>query len=292
MEISVVIPVFNAEKYVEYAVESALQQKETAEIILVEDSSPDNALRVCKQLSKNNPRVRLLRHSDGKNHGAGESRNLGIKNAQYDYVAFLDADDYYLENCFSKPAELLENDPNVDGVYGAVGVKFENEEAKRRYFLNHRDEIASIDEKVTPEELFRYLVWGGAGSIHLNGLVVRKAGLLKVGLLPQLRLHQDMVLTIKLAAMLKLVAGEIHTPVSIRRIHLDNRITNLKRNFSETQFKAYQYLLRWSKEEHLPKEKQSIIRNKYWKLGYRSSKSTKTYHMAFYYYAVSHLFGS
>ena len=95
MEISVVIPVYNAEKYVEDAVRSALRQNQTAEVILVEDNSPDNALKVCERLAKEDPRVRVLRHSDGKNHGAGESRNLGIKNARCDYIAFLDADDYW-----------------------------------------------------------------------------------------------------------------------------------------------------------------------------------------------------
>ncbi|HED13224.1 MAG TPA: glycosyltransferase family 2 protein, partial [Gammaproteobacteria bacterium] len=101
MKISVVIPVYNAEKYVEYAVKSALQQKEAAEIILVEDNSPDHALKICEKLSNENSQVRLLRHSDGKNHGAGESRNLGIRSARHDYIAFLDADDYYLQNCFA-----------------------------------------------------------------------------------------------------------------------------------------------------------------------------------------------
>ena len=115
---------------------------------------------------------------------------------------------------------------------------------------------------------------------------------MQVGLLPELRLHQDMVLTIKLAAMLKLVAGDISAPVSIRHLHLDNRITSLKTNFSETQYKAYQYLLRWSREEHLSKGKQRIVQDKYWKLGYRYYKDAKKYHIAAYYYALSHLFGN
>ena len=289
MEISVVIPVYNAEKYVEYAVESALNQKETAEVILVEDNSPDTALKICEKLSNADSRVRLLRHSDGKNHGAGESRNLGIKNARHDYIAFLDADDYYLQNRFSTTAAILENDPTVDGVYSAVGAEFETEEAKRRYFATHYEEIATVDRKITSEELFRFLVQGGAGYIHLNGLVVKKSGLLQAGLLPKLRLHQDMVLTIKLAALLKLVPGDVSTPVSIRRLHLDNRITNLKTNFAETQYKAYQYLLRWSREKKLPKEKQRIVRDKYWKLGYRYYKNAKKYHIAAYYYALFHL---
>ena len=292
MEISVVIPVYNAEKYVEDAVRSALRQNQTAEVILVEDNSPDNALRVCERLAKEDSRVRVLRHSDGKNHGAGESRNLGIKNARCDYIAFLDADDYYVDNCFSKAEEIFSKDTTADGVYSAVGAEFENEEARRRYFVTHTDELATLDRKANPENLFRYLVLGGAGYIHLDGLVVKRAGLMRVGLLPQLRLHQDMVLTIKLAAMLKLVAGDIDNPVSIRRLHLENRITNLKTNFSETRFKAYQYLLRWSRKEHLPKEKQRIVRKKYCKLGYHYYKDAKKYHVAAYYYALSQLFGN
>ena len=291
MEISVVIPVFNAEKYIGYAVESALQQQETAEVILVEDNSPDNALEICEKLAQSNPRVQLLRHSDGKNHGAGESRNLGIRAARSDYIAFLDADDYYLENCFLKAVDIFNSDPTIDGVYAAVGAEFENKEAKRRYFATHEVEIATVDEKVTPEELFRYLVLGGAGYIHLEGLVVKKAGLLKVGLLPQLRLHQDSVLTIKLAAMLKLVAGDIHKPVAIRRLHLDNRITNPETDFSETRFKASRYLFLWSREEKLPKEKLRLVREKYWKYSYRIYKDARKYHIALYYYAASRLFG-
>ena len=291
MKISVVIPVYNAEKYVGCAIDSALQQKETAEVILIEDNSPDNALAICEKLSQDNPRVRLIRHSDGKNHGAGESRNLGIREAQYDYVAFLDADDYYLENCFSKAAEVFNDNPTVDGVYAAVGVEFENEEAKRRYFLTHYEEIATVDAKANPKNLFRYLVLGGAGYIHLNGLVVKKAGLLKVGLLPKLRLHQDMVLNIKLAAMLKLVAGEIHTPVSLRRIHLENRITDLKTDFTETYFKAAQYLLFWSKKQKLSTEKKRIIRNYYWAHGFRFYRKEKNYPIALCYYVASRLFG-
>ena len=291
MKISVIVPVFNAEKYVEYAVESALQQKETAEVILVEDNSPDKALSICERLSKTYPRVRLLRHSDGKNHGAGESRNLGVNNARFDYVAFLDADDYYLENRFTNTAQIFDEDSTVDGVYGAVGAEFENKEARRRYFLTHHGEIATVDEKATPEKLFRYLVLGGAGHIHLNGLVVKKAGLLKTGLFPKLRLHQDMVLTVKLAAMLKLVAGDIHEPIAIRRVHLGNRITDLKTNFNETNFYASRDLLRWSREVNLPGEKQGFLCKRYWRHGYRFYKNTRNYHKALYFYAASRLLG-
>ena len=68
MKVSVVIPVYNAENFLETAVESALSQPEVAEVLLVEDKSPDNSLTVCKRLTQKYPNVRLLQHSDGKNH--------------------------------------------------------------------------------------------------------------------------------------------------------------------------------------------------------------------------------
>ncbi len=290
MEISVVIPVYNARRYVECAVESALRQSETAEVILVEDNSPDNALEVCQRLEAQNARVRLFRHSDGKNHGAGESRNLGIRSAGYDYIAFLDADDYYTENRFARAAEILGGDPTIDGVYEAVGAEFENEEARRRYFATHADEIATIKENVVPQELFHYLLAGGAGYIHLNGLVVKKSGLFRAGLLPRLRLHQDMILCTKLAAMLKLVAGDTIHPVAIRRLHLENRITNPRTNFSGSRFAAYKDLLRWASKVNLPRDKQHLVRSNYWQNGYCFYRGARKYHMALYYFILMRVF--
>lgn len=88
MRISVVIPVYNAEKYVLQAVESALQFDEVYEVILVEDQSPDNALKVCEELVQRHSRVKLYQHPDKKNHGAGPSRNLGIEKSTGDFLAF------------------------------------------------------------------------------------------------------------------------------------------------------------------------------------------------------------
>ena len=123
MKISVIIPVYNAEKFVTNAVESALQFDEVFEVILVEDQSPDKALDVCKTLAKKHDRVKLFQHPDKGNHGAGESRNVGMRNATGDFIAFLDADDFFLPNRFDAERELFKN-PDVDGVYGAIGVHY------------------------------------------------------------------------------------------------------------------------------------------------------------------------
>src|ERR1035437_7890425 len=100
MQVSVVIPVYNAAKFVRQAVESALLQPELAEIILVEDASTDDSLKECQKIAADHPIVHLYRHGGGKSCGAGATRNLAIRKSSCEYIAFLDADDYYLPSRF------------------------------------------------------------------------------------------------------------------------------------------------------------------------------------------------
>jgi len=290
MLISIVIPVYNAEKYVESAVESALQQKECGEVILVEDQSPDNALEVCKALTKRHEKVKLCQHEDGKNHGAGISRNLGIKKARYDYIAFLDADDFYLPNRFAKAGKILSQDSSIDGVYEAVGSEFENEEARRRYFATHGSEIATIKESLKPETLFYYMISGKYGYMHLDGFTAKKEALLRVGMFPDLRLHQDMVFFLKLTVMCKLVPGEIEEPVSLRRLHLQNRITNPHTNFRETNFLAYEYLVNWMQDNKIDPAQTDLVKTRYYKMKYRLYRRKQKYLTAIPYYFYYRLF--
>jgi len=82
-------------------------QEYVHEVILAEDGSSDNSLVVCTALAEANPKVKLFRHPDGKNRGAGATRNLGVLNAQCDLIAFLDADDIYLPKRFNQPVSVL-----------------------------------------------------------------------------------------------------------------------------------------------------------------------------------------
>src|SRR5690554_2086658 len=108
MGVSVIIPVYNAEAFVAEAVQSALRIKEVRQIILVEDRSPDNCLAICQALEKKHPDiVELHTHPGHQQKGAGASRNLGIQHAKEQFVAFLDADDYYLPHRFVYPLDVL-----------------------------------------------------------------------------------------------------------------------------------------------------------------------------------------
>ena len=133
LEVSVVIPVYNAAPYVRQAVESALAQPQVREVLLVEDGSPDNALEVCRELAAEYPRVALLRHPNGENRGAGASRNLGMLAAGSAFLAFLDADDYYLPGRFTIDERIFAQDPRCEGVYHAVEMHVEDAQGLNRW---------------------------------------------------------------------------------------------------------------------------------------------------------------
>lgn len=92
MKISVVIPVYNTEKYLNKCVDSILQQTRPAdEILLIDDGSTDNSGMICDAYAKHYTNV-LVYHK--KNEGLGYTRNYGIQHASGDYILFVDSDDY------------------------------------------------------------------------------------------------------------------------------------------------------------------------------------------------------
>lgn len=228
LSISVVIPVYNASKFLSRAIKSALSQKETSEVILVEDGSTDDSYEICQRYAIKHDNVHLHIHKNHLNLGAGETRNLGVQKSNYNYISFLDADDYFLEKRFNKTNEVFKEYPEADGVYEAIGVSFDSEFSKKEWNLRkNKNPITSIKQHIKPEELFwKQSPIGRAGHAHLDGLTVKKSSLLKVGLFnPALRLHQDTDLFMKLAMACKMYPGEIESPIAIRGVHDNNRIS-------------------------------------------------------------------
>ena len=253
MKISIVIPVYNAEYFILKAVESAIQQPEVAEIILVEDSSFDNSLGVCKEIEKKYKKVRLLQHKDKKNHGAGASRNLGINKAKYNYIGFLDADDFYLKNRFKVSKNIFKSSNNIDGVYEAVGTNFYNKNSQIKWLFSNLKKLTTLNEKIDPKQLSKTLIKGKKGSLHLDGIVVKKSLILKSGMFNEkLIMHQDSDLIIKMSVIGKLVPGNLKDPVAIRNIHDNNRILKIN-DINNSKFLMWQSLAYWWHENKLKK---------------------------------------
>lgn len=264
MKVSIIIPVYNAGSFVEIAVKSALAQPETAEVILIEDGSPDNSLAVCQELVEKHEKVRLLRHPGGKNNGAAASRNLGMQNAHYDYIAFLDADDYYLPGRFKITQEVFMSTPDCDGVYEAMGIHFESDCAKEQW-LNSRlknEKLTTMTEIIQPENLFMRLLKSDVGHIHLNGLVLKRTILEKTGYMHKnINLHEDTDFILRLSAVARLVPGQLDEPVTIRRVHQDNRISvpRSKNDIYIYRVKMWRETYNWFGQNNLNDQKQIVM---------------------------------
>ena len=104
--VSVVIPVYNVEKYLRECVDSVLRQTYSSyEIILVDDGSTDSSGSICDEYAAKDSRISVV-HKD--NGGQSSARNIGIKKAVGKYIYFLDSDDYIVEYSFAKLVEAAE----------------------------------------------------------------------------------------------------------------------------------------------------------------------------------------
>lgn len=263
LEISVIIPVYNAAEFLEKAVQSAIQLEEVKEVILIEDKSTDNSLEICEQLNTEIPKVKLFQHPDKGNHGAGAARNLGIEKATRNFIAFLDADDYYLPNRFDAEKELFK-DPKVDGVFNAIGTEYLTEKGKEEFQSKFKEiSLSTVNYPAEGEEVFKGLLSLSTKtfgtSFHLNSLTIRKAVLEthQLQFNKDLRVHQDSDFIIKLAYHCHLKTGNITEAVAMRGVHDNNRITKIVKyspQYNQRQLLLWQSLNQWATSHKIPTE--------------------------------------
>lgn len=105
--ISVIVPVYNVEKYLERCLDSVLKQTySNLEIILVDDGSKDNSGKICDEYAKKDNRIKVIHKENG---GISDVRNVGLANATGDYIGFIDSDDYAAEDMFETLYNLIED---------------------------------------------------------------------------------------------------------------------------------------------------------------------------------------
>jgi glycosyltransferase involved in cell wall biosynthesis len=120
--VSVVIIFWNAERFIQEAIESVLLQTYPAwELLLVDDGSSDGSTGIARHYAGRHPeRMRYLEHQGHANLGMSASRNLGIRDAHGPYIAFLDADDVWFPNTLEEQVAILEAHPEVAMLYGPI----------------------------------------------------------------------------------------------------------------------------------------------------------------------------
>lgn len=112
-KVSVVVPVYNAEKYIGLCLNSLIHQKlKDIEIICVDDCSADTSLNVLEEYSKKDKRIKVIKFD--KNKGVSAARNIGIKKAKSDYIVFVDSDDYIdLDFIYCLYNKIIQTNANI-----------------------------------------------------------------------------------------------------------------------------------------------------------------------------------
>lgn len=96
--ISVIVPIYNVEKYLARCVDSIVNQTyKDFELILVDDGSPDNSGKICDEYAKKDSRIKVVHK---KNGGLSDARNAGMAVATGEYISFIDSDDYVSDDFF------------------------------------------------------------------------------------------------------------------------------------------------------------------------------------------------
>lgn len=160
-KISVIVPVYNADRYLNQCVDTILNQTFTDfELILVNDGSTDFSYKICKGYVEKDHRVRLLSQ---ENKGPGSARNLGIENANGDFITFVDSDDYVSVNYLEKMHHTQEK-YNCDVVMTAYYRYDDSTNLLHYYYKDENDKVEitlqnEALERVRTSAIYRQ-IWG------------------------------------------------------------------------------------------------------------------------------------
>lgn len=152
VKVSIIIPVYNVEKYLAECLESVVQQTlQEIEIICVDDGSTDNSLNILNSYGKTDKRIKIIKLE--QNFGQSFARNRGLEKAKGEYIYFLDSDDMIEKNAMEILTEEAE-EHNLDVIFFDGKIIYENEQLQSRfkdYKTMRRGKYESIK---TGEQLF------------------------------------------------------------------------------------------------------------------------------------------
>lgn len=139
--VSIIVPVYNVEKYLQQCVDSLVSQTyKNIEILLIDDGSKDNSGQMCNQFSEQYTNVMSFHK---KNSGLGLTRNFGLERINGDYVTFVDSDDYLNQDAIQRLVDGLENGKNDTVIGGFTKI---TDEGKEIYTEKYPEEVIDNDQ--------------------------------------------------------------------------------------------------------------------------------------------------
>ena len=164
-KVSVIVPNYNTEKYIDRCIESLVNQTyKNIEIIIVDDASKDNSIQVIKKYQKKYENILLIELENNK--GVSNARNIGIKRATGKYIMFSDSDDWYEVNAVEKLITKAQEE-NSDFVTA-------------NYYINKKDQKVKVDtsnyfskEKIKKEEIISYMTLTSCSKLITKELFIK-----------------------------------------------------------------------------------------------------------------------
>jgi len=185
--ISVVVPVYNVEKYLRRCVDSILcQTYSNLEIILVDDGSPDNSGKICDDYKKKDKRIKVIHKENG---GLSDARNVGIDACHGKYITFVDSDDWIERDYVEVLYDALKRN-KVRISVGDVAIFYND--VKTHCDFDGKEEI------VSPEQFFEKMLWGIRDLDNGAWAKLYETGLFDGVSYPKGRVYEDTATTYKL----------------------------------------------------------------------------------------------
>lgn len=229
--VSIIIPIYNVEKYLEDCVKSVLDQTyKNIEVILVDDGSPDKCPEICDRLAKNFVNIIVIHKQNG---GLSEARNIGISHSQGEYMLFLDSDDTLppgaIQGLVDKAKET-DADVIIPDRYLIV-----NELTNERVQKLHFDEEGYINDPIS----FSVNVIIGKGRAWRATALLYKAKLIKDNNIefPVGKIAEDIIFNLKIMSIVKKI--DFYNKSTLNNL---KRIGSITSSFHENLDKTYLYI--------------------------------------------------
>lgn len=261
-KVSIIIPVYNNENYISQCIESVENQTyKNYEIIIIDDGSTDDSLKLCKKFEKRNDKIKVISINNG---GVSNARNIGIKNASGDYVCFIDSDDYVMPTYIESLIKKMNNKCLVISAYSVFNEKKDRQVKK----INKQKLYIGIDIylKIVRNELF----WNQPWNKMYNLNVIKEN---KLFFNDKLNMGEDLVFNLN---YLNFIDNIFYINKTIYRHRINDN--GAMANNNENKLKALSNILLEMYNKENEKEKKCIIKLYYlrtiWNL-YKVSGNTE-----------------
>lgn len=155
MKISVIMASYNYAQYLEEAINSVINQAyENWELIVVDDGSTDNSVEIIKSYCVKDSRIKLVQHVGAKNKGLKETILLGLELVTGDWIAFLESDDFFSPDNFSKKLEIIEKYPNINLIFNRVKLLEEKGYSNKRLIKGFTKKQKRLSNMIFPRDMF------------------------------------------------------------------------------------------------------------------------------------------